>query len=307
VTLTRRDAVLAGAAARARPPAAPPDPKAHFLAGIRKLERGIGGDARIGLQLIDPATGRNAAYRSAERFPMCSTFKLLLVGQVLQRVDRGIDHLARQIAIPDKVLPNSPTTQNFTGGRLAVRDLCEAAMTRSDNSAANLLLDSVGGPAALTRFLRSTGDAVTRLDRYEQSLNDGTPGDPRDTTTPAAMLDTMRRLTFGRILAPASRKQLMFWMANTVTGRDKIRKGLPSDWAVGDRTGAGGYNSNNDIALIWPAGRPPARPMFVTAFVTGGPGDDALARNVVHAEIGRMIVELLGARLDFLRTAGNGL
>jgi beta-lactamase class A len=294
VTLTRREAVLAGAAALMLPALAPRDPKARFVAGIRKLERGLGGDARIGVQLIDPFTGRNAAYRATERFPMCSTFKLLLVGQVLQRADQGVEHLARQIAIPDAILSNSPTTRNFAGGRLAVRDLCEAAMTRSDNTAANLLLDSVGGPAALTRFLRTMGDAVTRLDRYELSLNDGVPGDPRDTTTPAAMLDTMRRLTFGRILTPASRKQLMFWMANTVTGRDKIRKGLPADWAIGDRTGAGGHNSNNDIALIWPAGRAPARPLFVAAFVTGGPGDDSPPRDAVHAEIGRLIVELLG-------------
>jgi beta-lactamase class A len=294
VTLTRREAMIAGAAALALPAAAPRDSSARFVAGIRKLERGIGGDARIGVRLIDPVTGRNASWRATERFPMCSTFKLLLVGQVLQRVDRGVEHLAREIAIPTVTLSNSPTTGNYAGGRLAVRDLCEAAMTRSDNTAANLLLDSVGGPTALTRFLRATGDMVTRLDRIEQALNEGAPGDPRDTTTPAAMLDTMRRLTVGRLLTPESRRQLMFWMANTVTGADKIKKGLPADWAIGDRTGAGGHNSNNDIALIWPAGRLPARPLFVTVFVTGGPGDDALARNPVHTAIGKLIVELLG-------------
>ncbi|MGN6817379.1 MAG: class A beta-lactamase [Sphingomonas sp.] len=294
MTLTRREAVLAGAAALALPALAPRDPKARFVAGIRKLERGIGGDARIGVQLIDPVTGRNAAWRAAERFPMCSTFKLLLVGQVLQRIDRGIEHPARDVAIPATTFPNSPATRDHAGGRLPVRELCAAAMTQSDNTAANLLLESVGGPAALTRFLRSTGDAVTRLDRFETALNEGAPGDPRDTSTPAAMLDTMRRLTVGQVLAPASRKQLLFWMANTVTGADKLRKGLPADWAIGDRTGAGGHNSNNDIGLIWPAGRPPARPLFVTAFVTGGPGGDALARNPVHAAIGKLIVELLG-------------
>lgn len=294
MTLSRREAVLAGAAALALPAFAPRDPRVRFVSGIRRLERGIGRGARIGLQLIDPVTGRNAAWRAAERFPMCSTFKLLLVGHVLQRADRGIEHLAREVLVPNEVLPNSPTTRNYRGGRMTLRALCEAAMTRSDNTAANLLIDSVGGPAALTRFLRSTGDAVTRLDRVEQALNEGAPGDPRDTTTPAAMLDTMRRLTFGRILTPASRKQLRFWMANTVTGTDKIRKGLPADWAIGDRTGAGGHNSNNDIALIWPTGRPAARPLFVTAFVTGGPGDDALARNPVHAAIGKLIVELIG-------------
>jgi beta-lactamase class A len=294
VTLSRRDLVVTGAAALVLPALAPGDARTRFVAGVRKLERDIGGDARIGVQLVDPSTGRNAAYRATERFPLCSTFKLLLVSHVLHRVDRGVDHPGRTIAIPGTLLPTSPVTQGHRGGRLSVRDLCAATMTRSDNTAANLLLESIGGPAALTRFLRQTGDAVTRLDRYEPSLNDGIPGDPRDTTTPAAMLDTMRRLTTGGILTPASRKSLVFWMANTVTSVEKIRRGLPANWSVGDRTGAGGHNSNNDIALIWPAGRSSAHPVFVTVFVTGGPGDDALARNPVHVAIGRLVVELLG-------------
>lgn len=292
--LTRREAVVTGAALIALPAAGRADPRTRFLDKLRTLERGLGLGARIGVSLIDPVTGRNAAYRATERFPMCSTFKLLVVGQTLQRADRGIEHLAREVAIPAKTFPTSPVTQKYAGGTLPVRELCSAAMTQSDNTAANLLLQRVGGPAALTRFLRASGDAVTRLDRYETELNEGTPGDPRDTTTPAAMLDTMRRLTFGTILKPESRRQLMFWMANTLTGAGKLKKNLPSGWTVGDRTGAGGYNSNNDIALIWPAGRDPHRPLFVTAYITGGPGDDALARNPAHARIGELIVELLG-------------
>ncbi len=291
---TRREAIVTGAAAFTLPAFARRDPAARFVGELRKLEAGIGGGARIGLQLTDPFTGYGVAWRAAERFPMCSTFKLLLVGQVLQRADRGIERLDRAVRIPDKTLPNSPVTRNYSGGTLPVRELCGAAMTQSDNTAANLLLQSVGGPAALTRFLRASGDAITRLDRYETELNEGAPGDPRDTTTPAAMLDTMRRLTFGKLLAPASRKQLMFWMANTVTGAEKIRKAMPPGWTVGDRTGAGGHNSNNDLALIWPTNRPVTQPLFVTSFVTGGPGDDTLAHNYVHVAVGKLIVEMLG-------------
>jgi len=295
VRLTRRTVVAAGAAALLLPAATRRDPRAHFLAAIRKLEAGIGPGARIGLQLIDPVTGRNAAWRAAERFPMCSTFKLLLTGMILSRVDHGRERLERLLPIPASgILPNSPTTRDHAGGKLRIRDLCEAAMTQSDNTAANLLLDTVGGPTGLTRWLRAAGDAVTRLDRIETALNEGTPGDLRDTTTPAAMLDTLRRLTFGAVLSEPSRKLLRFWLANNTTGTEKLRKGLPATWSVGDKTGAGGHNSNNEVALIWPAGRDPAQPMFVTVFVTGGPGDDALARNPIHARIGEMIVELLG-------------
>jgi beta-lactamase class A len=270
--------------------------RARFLAGIRKLERGIGGGARIGIALIDPISGANATWRAAERFPMCSTFKLLVAGHVLWRVDHGLERINRAVKIPAVTLDHSPVTKNYAGGTLQIKELCGAAMTQSDNTAANLLLDTFGGPAGLTKFLRSTGDAVTRLDRYELDLNEGTPGDPRDTTTPQAMLDTLRRLTFGAVLRPDSRRQLMFWLANNTTGGEKLRKGVPASWAVGDKTGAGGHNSNNDVALIWPAGRAPRQPIFVAAFITGGSGDDALARNPVHAKIGELIGELIGGR-----------
>ncbi len=295
--LTRREAVVAGAALIALPAAIAASPRAKFLAGIRRLEREIGGGARIGVALIDPINGPSATWRAAERFPMCSTFKLLLAAQILWRVDHGLERINRPIAIPATgILPNSPTTQAHAGGTLPVKTLCEAAITQSDNTAANLLLDTVSGPAGLTKFLRTTGDAVTRLDRTETALNEGAPGDPRDTTTPQAMLDTLRRLTFGSVLQLESRRQLMFWLANNTTGTEKLRKGLPASWAIGDKTGAGGHNSNNDIALIWPAGRAPRQPVFAAIFITGGPGDDALARNWVHAKIGTLIAELVGGR-----------
>jgi beta-lactamase class A len=293
--LSRREALVAGAALVALPAAQRTDPRQRFLAGIRKLETGLGKGARIGVQLIDPVTGRNASYRATERFAMCSTFKFLLAGMVLHRVDHRLERLNRQVAIPSTgLLPNSPTTSTYAGGTLDIGALCEAAMTRSDNTAANLLLGTLGGPPALTKFLRSIGDAVTRLDRIETDLNEALPGDPRDTTTPAAMLDDLRRLTMGPVLTPASRRQLAFWLANNTTGTLKLKKGLPATWSIGDKTGAGGHGSNNEVALIWPAGRYPRQPLFVTAYITGGDEPDALARNPVHARIGELIVELLG-------------
>ncbi|MBN8807550.1 MAG: class A beta-lactamase [Sphingomonas sp.] len=296
MTISRREAVMAGGAALLLPAATRgSDPRAKFIAGVRKLEAGLGRGARIGVQLIDPVSGRNASWRATERFPMCSTFKLLLAGQMLWRVDHGQEKLARELAVPATTLPNSPTTRAHAGGRLSIADLCKAAVTQSDNTAANLLLGTVGGPAGLTAFLRTTGDRVTRLDRTEPSLNEATPGDPRDTTTPGAMLETLRRLTYGAVLSAASRQQLVAWLRANTTGGERLAKGLPAGWAIGDKTGTGTHMSNNDVALIWPAGRATERPIFATVLLTGGAGDDALARNPVHAKIGAMIGELLGA------------
>ena len=293
MTLHRRDALAGGAALCALSAPASRAVPLGWAAAIAALEREIGDDARIGVRMIDPTGRRTWSYRANERFPMCSTFKLLLVGMVLHRIDHGSERVDRAVAIPERSLANSPVTQPFARRSMSVGDLCAAAMTRSDNVAANLLLYSVGGPQALTRFLRGTGDGITRLDRFELDLNAGTPGDPRDTSTPAAMLDTMRRLTTGTILSPSGRKQLLDWMRRTETGIDKLRKGLPATWQIADRTGAGGHNSNNDIALIWPAGRPAPQPVFVASMVTGGPGDDPLSRNAVHARIGRLLAQAL--------------
>lgn len=294
--LTRRDALIAGASTIVLPAAIGSDPDTRLLSEVRTLEAGLGKGGRIGVRVIDPATGRDFAWRATERFAMCSTFKLLLAGQILYRVDRRLERLGRAIAIPATgILPNSPATKAHAGGQLTVRDLCEAAITLSDNMAANLLLATVGGPAGLTRFLRTTGDTATRLDRYETTLNEASPGDPRDTTTPSAFLDSVRRLTFGPVLSPAARKQLIAWMTGNKTGDEKLRKDLPMGWRVGDKTGAGGHGSNNDIALIWPAGRGTKPPLFVSVFITGGDGDAPLARNPVHARIGKSIAAWTGA------------
>lgn len=294
--LTRRQAVTAGAVLATLPVMSKADPHAAFLAAIRKLESDLGSGGRIGIQLIDPVTGRTAAYRATERFPMCSTFKLLLAGMILHRVDRRLERLNRKIAVPaDGLLPNSPITKRVAGTSVEIDLLCDAAVRYSDNSAANLLLDTLGGPAGLTWFLRSIGDNVTRLDRVETILNEATPGDPRDTTTPAAMLDDMRRLVMGPVLSPKSRTKLLEWLINNTTGAEKFKKVLPPGWMIGDKTGAGGHGSNNEVAMLWPYRRFPKQPMFVAAFITGGDApDDALMRNPIHQRIGELIMELVG-------------
>ena len=154
----------------------------------------------------------------------------------------------------------------------------------SDNTAGNLLLDSFGGPAGLTGYLRSLGDLVTRLDRWETALNEAVPGDPRDTTTPLAMLETLRKLLLGDALSSASREQLIAWLIANKTGDKRLRAGVPAGWRVGDKTGSGERNTANDVAVIWPPGRPP---IIAAAYYTQSRASDD-ERNAVIAEIGRI-------------------
>ncbi len=210
-----RGIALATAPALAQVPAPARRPAFDLAAAVASTEAATGG--RIGLAVDDLAAGRCFRHRGDERFPMASTFKALLVAAVLQRIDRGrdrLDRLDRAIAITAAdILPNSPVSQTHVGATASVAELCEAAMIHSDNAAANLLLPAVGGPAGLTAWLRRSGDAFTRLDRIEPMMSEGTPGDPRDTTTPAAMAATLRRLLTGAVLSPASRDRLVGWSA----------------------------------------------------------------------------------------------
>ncbi len=180
--------------------------------------------------------------------------------------------------------------QNLAGGAMSVADMCKAAVELSDNTCANLLLARAGGPAALTAFWRATGDTVSRLDHNEPELNKSPPGDPHDTTTPAAMAGNVRRFAVGEVLTPASRAHLTGWMLNCKTGANRLRGGLPADWKVGDKTGNNGKDASGDIAVAWPNS---GGPVLVAAYAQGGsPGAPQL--EAVFAEIGRMVGQRLG-------------
>lgn len=256
---------------------------------LQALERRHGG--RLGASILDIASGQRIGHRADERFPMCSTFKFLAAAQVLARVDRGEEQLQRRIVFTGKdLVAYSPVTGQHVGAPgMSLAELCHAAVTRSDNTAGNLLLDGFGGPAGLTAFARSLGDTVTRLDRRETELNQAIPGDPRDTTTPAAMLDDMRRLLIGEGLSPASRKQLSDWLLANTTGGSRLRAGLPRDWRVGDKTGTGDNGASNDIAIVWPPGR---APLLVTAYYAESSAPQE-TRNAVLAEVGNIAAGLV--------------
>lgn len=260
-------------------------------AELARIERDSGG--RLGVCMLNTGSGATLAHRADERFPMCSTFKLLAAAQVLWRVDRGHETLAHPIAYSRADLVGwSPVTERHLGeGRHSLATLCEAAVTTSDNAAANLILAQQGGPAGLTRFVRSLDDTVTRLDRNEPTLNRWHPGELRDTTTPRAMLHTLRRLVLGTVLTPASRKQLQDWLVANTTGDDRLRAGLPEGWRVGDKTGTGNGGISNDVAVVWPPGR---APLLVTAYLSQCPGDGP-ARDAVLARVGSVVAQLSAA------------
>ncbi|MFJ5300240.1 class A beta-lactamase [Pseudomonas sp. NPDC088368] len=255
---------------------------------LADLEHRHGG--RLGVAILDIGSQRLVSHRGDERFAMCSTFKALAAAHVLARVDRKEEELSRLIVYgKDQLVPYSPTTEKHTGeGGLSVGSICEAAVTLSDNTAANLLLDSFGGPQGLTQWLRWTGDEVTRLDRREPELNENRAGDPQDTTTPIAMLQTLRTLIFGDVLTGASRDQLIAWLVSNTTGDKKLRAGLPKKWRVGDKTGSGANNASNDVAILWPTHR---APLIVTVYYSESRAT-AEQVNAVMADIGRIVAEL---------------
>jgi beta-lactamase class A len=248
-------------------------------------------NGRLGAAVLDTATGELAGWRLDERFPMCSTFKWLLAAAVLQRVEAGRERLARRIAYgPDALLEYAPATSKHVGEGMTVGELCEAAVTLSDNTAANLLLAQLGGPEAVTRCARSLGDETTRLDRTEPALNESAPGDPRDTTTPRAMAATLRRAVVDRGLADASREQLAAWLTATRTGAARLRAGLPADWRLGHKTGTGERGSTGDVGVAWPPGR---APLVVVAYLADCAAP-AAQREAALAGVGHAVATLFG-------------
>lgn len=253
------------------------------------LERRSGG--RLGVAVLDTGTGRRASWRGAERFAMSSTFKALLAGVVLARVDRGEDALDRALPVTAAdLLDYAPVVEGAVGGSLTVDALCEAIVVLSDNAAANLLLATMGGPEGFTAEMRAMGDTLTRLDRLEPDLNEAIPGDPRDTTTPEAMLASLGKLLVDDALTTPSRGRLAGWLAACETGLDRIRAGLPADWQGGDKTGTGSSGNVHDVAILL---APDGGPVLVASYLDATPlsREDAEA---IHAELGRLVAAGVG-------------
>lgn len=264
-------------------------PEDVLTATITRLETDL--EARIGIQILDTATGWTLGHRQDERFLMASTFKSVLCGGILQGVDRGEISLNETLTIGTHVPRNSPVTSRYPGGSLPIARLCFATLDQSDNGAANLLIDRMGGTQEVTGFLRGIGDNVTRLDRKEPEMNLFVPGDPRDTTSPSAMVASWQALLTGKALTPASRAQLVGWMSvGSYTG-ELLRPSVPQGWQVADRSGGGRDHTRNIVAMLTQPGR---APFFVAIYLSDTPANWSI-RNAAVAELSAAVVGQLEA------------
>jgi beta-lactamase class A len=257
------------------------------VARIAAIEARIGG--RIGVAALDISDSKRLDYRQDDRFPMCSTFKFLAAAAVLKRVDEKKEKLDRFVPYGAKeILEYAPVTkEHLKDGGMTLGALCAAAIEQSDNTAGNLLLNAIGGPAGLTNFARTLGDRVTRLDRIEPDLNMAISGDERDTTTPAAICSDMQRLLLGDALSEASRRHLEDWLQRNETGGLMIRAGVPKNWIIGDKTGRGSNGATNDIAIMHPPGRAPILLAIYSVGSTATPND----RTAAIAEVAKIVAE----------------
>jgi beta-lactamase class A len=271
-------ALLAGSAASGENDAA---------ARIAAIEARVG--SRIGVAALDTSNRKRLDYRADERFAMCSTFKFLAAAAVMKRVDEKKDKLERFVPYGAKEIQEyAPVTkEHLKDGGMTLGALCAAAIEQSDNTAGNLLLNAIGGPAGLTNFARTLGDRMTRLDRIEPELNSAIPGDERDTTTPAAICSDMQRLLLGDALSETSRRQLEDWLQRNETGGPMIRAGVPKNWIIGDKTGRGSNGATNDIAIMRPPGRAPILLAIYSVGSTATPDDRAAA----IAEVTKIVAE----------------
>jgi beta-lactamase class A len=254
---------------------------------LKRIRERVGG--RLGVHALDSQSGKRWGLDENSRYAMASTFKLPLAAALLWQVDRKAFTLDHTLVIEAKdLLPNSPAVDaKLAAGEdaMTIRDLCRAVVTQSDNAAANVLLDGIGGPSALTAFFRTIGDESSRLDRQEPALNQNVPGDVRDTTTPRAMVDSMLKIFTQDVLSIPSRALLIEWMVASRTGMDRVRAGLPRAWNPGDKTGTGENGAFNDLVVAYPLGR---RPVFVAVYMSESklaPKELAAA----HAEIGTLV------------------
>jgi beta-lactamase class A len=260
-----------------------------FAAAVAAIQARVGG--RIGACMLDTHSQLELAFNARERFAMCSTFKLMLVAAILKRIEAGALSLEDRLAVREQdMVPYAPvTSQHIVEGSMTVRELCAAAATISDNAAANILLQPLGGPAALTQFMRDIGDPVTRLDCMEVELNTNLPGDLRDTTAPQAMVGSMQKVLVGDVLAPQSRQQLIAWMQRSVTGLKRLRAGVPRHWCPGDKTGNGRNGAANDLLVAWP----PGRSAVIAAVYMSESQEPVSALDQAHAQIGGLFAAAL--------------
>ncbi|MCX4391855.1 class A beta-lactamase [Streptomyces sp. NBC_00053] len=266
---------------------AKPFDRERFARQFEDLERKY--DARLGVYAIDTGTGREVTHNDAERFAHASTFKALAAGAVLHKYSLGgMDEVIKYSK--KDLVSDSPVSERHVGTGMSLSALCDAAVRFSDNTAANLLLDRLGGPRGLDAVLADIGDDVTRMEHREPELNRWSPGATSDTSTPRALAGDLRAFVLGDLLGNGERAQLTKWLRTNTTGAELIRAGMPRGWVVGDKTGSGGtYGTRNDIAVVW---RPDGAPVVV-AILSNRFQEDAEYDNALIAEAASVVAEAL--------------
>lgn len=257
----------------------------HVISTIQQQESAL--KARIGVAVLDTGTGKLQSYRGDERFPLTSTFKTLACAKLLSDIDaKRVDKNATLRINKNELVSYSPVIENWKANSIRPFDACEATLRTSDNTAANLVLDAIGGPQPLTAFLRTQSDAITRLDRIEPALNEAAINDRRDTTTPNAISQTLHTLLYKEGLTAASQQQLMQWLeANAVTG-GLIRSFIPKDWTIADRSGAGGNGARSITAIVT---KPNNAPVIVSIYLHQTQATMA-QRDAAIVAIGRVVL-----------------
>lgn len=248
---------------------------------------------RLGVAAFDVANNAQILHRAEERFPLCSTFKVIAVGAVLNQSIKQPALMQQRVDYnSNDLVAHSPITGKQLGQGITVADLCAAALQYSDNTAANLLMKLLGGPSAVTAFAHSIGDEAFRLDRWETDLNTAIPGDPRDTSTPNNMARSLQGLALNNVLADPQRDQLQTWLRGNTTGATRIRAGVPETWMVGDKTGSGDHGTTNDLAVLWPTtGSPIVLAVYFTQAAKNAP-----LRDDVVASAARIVADALQRR-----------
>lgn len=245
--------------------------------------------ARIGLSIINTADGKLISYRGDERFPLNSTHKALTCAALLKLVDEQKLKLTETVSFDQsRLVSYSPITEkHVTPDSMSWQDVCSASVSYSDNTAANLVFEKLGGPEKATQFLRKAGDQVSRMDRTEPEINDVAAGELRDTTTPEAIVKTLQKLLIGDVLSPESREQLKQWMVNDQVANDLLRSQLPQGWTIADKTGSGNDGSRSIISVIWPEY---GDPLIVTIYITQTSSTVAESNKAI-ARIGKVMFE----------------
>ncbi len=251
-----------------------------------KLEQKF--DARLGVYAIDTGTNQTISYRPNERFAFASTYKALAAGVLLQQ--NSIDTLNEVITFTKEDLVDySPVTEKHVDTGMKLGEIAEAAVRYSDNTAGNILFHKIGGPKGFEKALRKMGDRVTMSDRFETELNEAIPGDIRDTSTAKAIARNLKDFTIGNALPHQKRNILTDWMKGNATGDKLIRAGVPTDWVVADKSGAGSYGTRNDIAIVWPPNRSP----IIIAILSSKDEKEATYDNQLIKEAAEVVIDAI--------------